>query len=497
AFTTSLREANASPSSIHHLEAAAALYQGSFLEGFSLGDSVAFEEWLLLKREALQREALAALNRLASYHDTRGEYGKALPYAQRQVELEPWQEEAQRQLMRLLALNGQRALAVAQYKTCRRTIAEQLGVEPATETTRLYEQIRDEGVAPGSDRGQTSLCKLTEPEQIAPTLSTASPSPIWERAGVRLALVGSGILLLIIAIVEVLMFFGIPFPGRTMAPPEGAVVSSVGKLVFACEDVVPPQICVLELRSGRITQVTDNLEFGELDGIAWSPDGEQIVFDAGPAPASGCPHNHDLYVINADGSDLRQLTSGDTSDHIPNWSPDGEWIAFNRNQELWLIRPDGTEARRLYGESGEFCVSDLSWSPDSQQIAFLGQRCPLLPLFPLREVWVINRDGTDPRIVHTFAQQPDSAFVHWEPDGLGLVCDHTYGDEPPMYLRIDSSGSGEPFLINVLPFEWNPNYWPQWGKLDQLDNLYPVLWPVSDRAHVSRSLLILSSGYFP
>ncbi|MDY6878333.1 MAG: BTAD domain-containing putative transcriptional regulator [Chloroflexota bacterium] len=73
----------------------------------------------------------------------RGEYERACDYAWRQVELAPWDEEAHQQLMRALVLNNQRSAALAQYETCRRLLAKELGVEPAKETTRLYEQIRD------------------------------------------------------------------------------------------------------------------------------------------------------------------------------------------------------------------------------------------------------------------------------------------------------------------------------------------------------------------
>jgi predicted ATPase/predicted negative regulator of RcsB-dependent stress response len=125
------------------LEKAVALYRGHFLEGFSLKDSPLFEDWALLTRERLQRQALAAFHRLAGYNEGRGEYERACEFAWRQVELEPWLEEAHRQLMRLLALSGQRSAALAQYETCRRALAEEVGVEPAKETTRLYEQIRD------------------------------------------------------------------------------------------------------------------------------------------------------------------------------------------------------------------------------------------------------------------------------------------------------------------------------------------------------------------
>lgn len=129
------------------LAEAVRLYRGDFLEGFSLKDSPAFDDWSLLARERLQRQALTALRWLGDHYERCREYGQACDCAWRAVELEPWQEEAQRQLLRLLALSGQRSAALAQYDACRRLLREELGVEPAPETTHLYEQIRDGEIA--------------------------------------------------------------------------------------------------------------------------------------------------------------------------------------------------------------------------------------------------------------------------------------------------------------------------------------------------------------
>ena len=142
-FTDHLQAKGPSQQTIRQLEQAIELYRGDFLEGFSIGDSPAFEEWALLNRERFHRLVMEALHRLADCHEERGEYERGLQHAWRQVELDPWREKAHRQLMRLLAFSGQRGAALAQYETCRRLLAEELGVEPAAETTRLYEQIRD------------------------------------------------------------------------------------------------------------------------------------------------------------------------------------------------------------------------------------------------------------------------------------------------------------------------------------------------------------------
>lgn len=138
--------ANARDPTTEQLQSALALCRGSFLEGLSLADSPAFEEWMLLKRERFNQQLLKVLQRLTAAYERRGDYAQARLYAWRQVEVEPYQEEGHRQLMRLLALDGQRSAALAQYQSCRRLLMQELGVEPAQETTLLYERIRD-GVA--------------------------------------------------------------------------------------------------------------------------------------------------------------------------------------------------------------------------------------------------------------------------------------------------------------------------------------------------------------
>jgi hypothetical protein len=371
--------------------------------------------------------------------------------------------------MRLLALNGQRGAALAQYEACRRALADQLDVEPAAETIRLYEQIRDEEAGLGRAGGQAIVREAGEAEVTPSSLSARRRTSGWRTAGVRWALIGGGLLLLAIAIMQALTFFGLASPGRTLLPPEDIVppqgniiVPPEGKIVLLCKDATPPQLCVHEFRTGRLTQVTGDLAFEEIGGPAWSPDGRRIVFDAGLVLDSAGPCNRHLFVIDADGTNLEQLTGGDTCDQIPVWSSDGEWIAFNRNQELWLIPPDGSEPGRLFGEPGSFCVGELKWSPNGQQIAFVGQECtPGSP--PPPEVWVIDRDGTASHLAHAFERRPDYVDVFWDQDGLAIICAHAYGGEEPSFLLISADGLGEPHLIDVLPLAWYPSYWPQWG----------------------------------
>jgi DNA-binding SARP family transcriptional activator len=128
---------------------AADLYRGDLLAGFLLQDSQAFDEWMVLNREALRRQALDVFESLAAYHESRAEYEKALQYVYRQLEMEPWREEAHRQAMKLLALDGQRSAAIAQYETCRRVLREEFGIDPEAQTVALYESIKAGGQESG------------------------------------------------------------------------------------------------------------------------------------------------------------------------------------------------------------------------------------------------------------------------------------------------------------------------------------------------------------
>ena len=146
-----------------HLEQAADLYAGEFLAGLFVDDSAAFSEWATLLRERLHRRVLDALYQLTEHYERRRDYARARQYARRQVELEPWREEAHQQLMRLLARSGQRSAALAQYDKFRRILAQELSVEPAQKTQVLYERIRSAGEA----------CPHNLPPQVTPLIGRA------------------------------------------------------------------------------------------------------------------------------------------------------------------------------------------------------------------------------------------------------------------------------------------------------------------------------------
>ena len=211
----------------------------------------------------------------------------------------------------------------------------------------------------------------------------------------------------------------------------------------------------------RVARVIDNAS-----APSWSPDGSELVVMRDTCgDDEQCllelDNPYDLFVVRADGSDPRRITTHPGYDGDPHWSPDGEWIAFTGDDGLYLVRPDGRDRKRILPgdvpyardwrpdgtkllfedvdedpavgievaaldvETGE--TSRLSneqghdllptWSPDGEKIAFLAtadcRRTGECTAHEPWEVWIMDADGKNARRITEGGFGPPS----WAPKG--------------------------------------------------------------------------------
>jgi TolB protein len=105
-----------------------------------------------------------------------------------------------------------------------------------------------------------------------------------------------------------------------------------------------------------------------------------------------------VYVLDADGGNMRRITPMRLNAGNPDWSPDGKRIVFNSSWEgqaaveIYTVRPDGTGLQRLRREPKRSYSFDPVWSPDGTRIAMLHGTVRTVP-----HVWTMRADGQDLR----------------------------------------------------------------------------------------------------
>lgn len=174
------------------------------------------------------------------------------------------------------------------------------------------------------------------------------------------------------------------------------------KIAFNCG----ANICTMNADGSGIVHLTANVL---AESPAWSPDGSRIAFDE--QEQTGKFH---IYVMNADGTRVTELTTGSANDGSPDWSPDGTRIAFSRTAsgttQLFVMNADGTNVVQLTSSSGG--SRNPTWAPDGSLIAFDSNRTGT------NQIYVMNADGSGPTPVPntTGGSDPD-----WSLDGSRIV----------------------------------------------------------------------------
>jgi DNA-binding SARP family transcriptional activator len=120
---------------IHEYEQAEALYRGDYLE------DEPYEEWTLLRREALKDTYVIILSKVADQSMKTADYEGCIVYCQKILAKDPCREDAYRRLMCCYSRLGQRNRALRWYEICRRTVQAELDTTPDRETETLHRQL--------------------------------------------------------------------------------------------------------------------------------------------------------------------------------------------------------------------------------------------------------------------------------------------------------------------------------------------------------------------
>ena len=183
-------------------------------------------------------------------------------------------------------------------------------------------------------------------------------------------------------------------------------------------------VWVIDVTGANLNQLTST-PGKEEEHAAWSPDGQWIAFDR-EADGEG---NRDLWVVAANGLASRQITSTPDLDHRPDWSPDGTKMLFTRSENLFWIPVDQANPTPP-SRDPEPVSSDPSilerggrWSPDGTRIAFT--RLDGLDLSG--SIWIVDVDPTDGTADTATAEritpEDNNSYkdLAWSPDGESLV----------------------------------------------------------------------------
>jgi dipeptidyl aminopeptidase/acylaminoacyl peptidase len=207
---------------------------------------------------------------------------------------------------------------------------------------------------------------------------------------------------------------------------------------------------------------------------SWSPGGTRLVFTRYATD----PNDGDLWLINADGTGLRQLTAGSADDFQATWSPDGSRIAFGSDRDgdydIYTMDPTGHDIRRVTTNTG-IVDYEPAWSPDGTQIAFISNRATQ------DELYVMAASGGPASIIHAQTGSGFDIAPAWSPDGGTIAFTEGTVDQQGNVSRVIATVSATGGEDRVLaagsgPISELPAYSPDGTTIsfdsDRLDDNY-------------------------
>ncbi|MGZ9221400.1 MAG: hypothetical protein ACXW4Q_04780, partial [Anaerolineales bacterium] len=225
-----------------------------------------------------------------------------------------------------------------------------------------------------------------------------------------------------------------PTPDNTPIPVATFMGGGTGQIAFASARSGLPQIFLSNADGTTLTQLT-TMENGACQP-SWSPDGSQLVF------ISPCSRRAEffetayressLYLVNSDGTGQKSLTTVPGSDFEPAWSPDGKRIAFTSvrdgNKQIYVLDVNSLAITRLTNANPDIESSQPAWSPDGKLITYMVKRVSTY------QVWAMTDTGQENVQLARNGQALWDFLPVWSPDGKTIFFNQRWSNPTRPWL---------------------------------------------------------------